>query len=293
MDTEPATPSIIRQRGLEVLGVRTSVRSVGDAASEAVVFLHGNPGSSRDWDDLLQAVAPFAHGVAFDLPGYGQADKPADWDYGAGAYCMFIHAALRELGIARAHLVMHDLGGVALLWAVANPEAFASAVLIDTGVPIGFRWHPLARLYRAPLLGELMTAAAPRSVFNLFMRFYNPQPRKLPEWFVDQIYADYDRDTRRAGLRFYRSSPPTGFERLAPVLHEMDVPALVIWGAHDIGIPVEQAELQKKSFPSAEVVVFPDSGHWPFIDDPDSARDALVGFLRRCLKSDAQPRSVA
>jgi pimeloyl-ACP methyl ester carboxylesterase len=269
------------------------MRSVGDRSSEAVVFLHGNPGSSRDWDDLLQAVAPFAYGVAFDLPGYGQADKPADWDYGAGAYCMFIHTALRELEITHAHLVMHDLGGVALLWGVANREAFASAVLIDTGVPIGFRWHPLARLYRAPLLGELMTAAAPRWVFNGFMRFYNPQPRKLPGWFVDQMYADYDKGTRRAGLRFYRSSPPTGFERLAPILREMDTPALVLWGAHDVGIPVEQAERQRESFPSAEVLVLPDSGHWPFIDDPVSAREAVVPFLRRQLEHDARARSLA
>jgi pimeloyl-ACP methyl ester carboxylesterase len=125
------------------------------------------------------------------------------------------------------------------------------------------------------------------------MRLYNPQPRKLPAWFVDQLYADYDRGTRRAGLRFYRSSPPTGFERLAPSLREMDTPALVLWGAHDVGIPVEQAELQKQSFPSAEVVVLADSGHWPFIDDADSARQAIVPFLRRQLESDPHPKPTA
>ena len=277
---------------MAILGVRTIARMVGNPSSEAVVFLHGNPGSSRDWDDLLEATAPFGHGVAFDLPGYGQADKPSDWDYGAGAYCMFVHAALRELGITRAHLVMHDLGGVALLWAVVNPEAFASAILIDTGVPIGFRWHPLARLYRAPIFGELMTAAAPRWAFNRFMRFYNPQPRKLPEWFQDQLYADYDRGTRRAGLRFYRASPPTGFERLAPMLRQLDKPALVVWGAHDVGIGVEQAERQRESFPSAEVVILPDSGHWPFIDDPAAARRAIIPFLRRQLARSERAESV-
>src|SRR5438552_1395970 len=128
MENRPRAQSTIRQQGLEVLGVHTELRYVGEPCREAVVFLHGNPGSSRDWDELLEAVSPFAYGVAFDLPGYGQADKPADWDYGAGAYCMFIHQALRQLGITRAHLVLHDLGGVALLWGVANPDAFVSAV---------------------------------------------------------------------------------------------------------------------------------------------------------------------
>lgn len=275
--------SAIRQQQIEVLGVNTVVRSVGEPASEAVVFLHGNPGSSQDWEGLLERLAPIGRGLAFDLPGFGDADKPSDWDYGAGGHCVFIHAALRELGVERAHLVMHDLGGVALLWAAANPDAFASAVIIDTGLLIDFRWHPLARLYRAPVIGELLTLRAPRRGFDLAMRLYNPQPRKLPREFLDRMYAQYEKATRRAGLRFYRAAPPTGFERLVPIFRKLDRPALVVWGAHPPAVSLEQAERQRQSFPRAEVVVFPDSGHWPYIDDPDRAAETIIPFLQRQL----------
>jgi len=51
-------------------------------------------------------------------------------------------------------------------------------------------------------------------------------------------------------------------------------------------VPVEQAERQRQTFPSAEVVVLDDSGHWPHIDDPEAAAEAVVPFLRRQLRED-------
>jgi pimeloyl-ACP methyl ester carboxylesterase len=41
-------------------------------------------------------------------------------------------------------------------------------------------------------------------------------------------------------------------------------------------------------FPSAEIVVMADSGHWPFVDNPDRVEDLVVGFLRRIVGSPAR-----
>jgi pimeloyl-ACP methyl ester carboxylesterase len=83
---------------LRALGLRVRLLQGGPvSAREAVVFLHGIPGSAQDWSDLLARVAPFARAVAFDLPGYGEADRPSDWDYSPGGYATFIAAALAEL----------------------------------------------------------------------------------------------------------------------------------------------------------------------------------------------------
>lgn len=274
----------LRQSELSAFGLRTRMLEVGPPrAEEAVVFLHGHPGSAEDWRALMEQVAPFARGVAFDLPGFGKADKPKELDYSAGTYAAYLAFALRELGIRRAHLVMHDLGGVGLLWAATHPEAFASAVLIDTGILLDFRWHPVARLYRAPPVGELMAALTTRPAFRAVMRMYNRQPRELPPAVVERWWEDYDLPSRRAALRFYRATPPVAMERLTEPLSRLDRPALVVWGAHDPAVPVEQAERQRKSFPSAEVVVLADSGHWPYLDDPKGASAAIVPFLERQL----------
>jgi pimeloyl-ACP methyl ester carboxylesterase len=278
--------SVTRAGELRLLGMRSPLVEAGPKeAREAVVLLHGNPGAAADWDELLPALGELGRVVAFDLPGFGHADKPAYLDYSAGTYATFIGAAIEHLGIERAHLVMHDLGGTGLLWAAAHPGALASVTLIDTGILLDFRWHWTARMYRAPLLGELLVRTTTRRGFRTAMRLYNPQPRPLPEAALERMWRDYEPATRRAALRFYRATPAEVMGLLRPTLSALDPPALVIWGAYDPAVPVEQAERQRESFPSAEVVVLDDSGHWPMLDDPASVAAALVPFLRRHLNA--------
>jgi pimeloyl-ACP methyl ester carboxylesterase len=273
----------LRTRELRVHGIRSPMIEAGSPeAPEAAVFVHGNPGSSRDWERLVAAVGEHGRALALDMPGFGRADKPLDFDYTVGGYAAFLAGALRGLGVERAHIVGHDFGGpFALAWAAANPDSFASAVMINTGVLLGYRWHALARIWRTPLAGELFQATATRAGFRLLLRRGNP--RGLPREFIDRMYDDYDRATRRAVLRLYRSTPPGFGEALAPRLRELDRPALVLWGAADPYIPVEQAERQRESFPRAEVIVLERSGHWPFVDDPEAVERALVPFLRERL----------
>ena len=79
-----------------VEGVRSPLIQAGPASdSEAVVFLHGNPGSRLDWGDLVGRVGEFGRALAFDMPGFGQADKPRDFDYRIEGYAAFIGGALR------------------------------------------------------------------------------------------------------------------------------------------------------------------------------------------------------
>ena len=275
----------LRSRDLDVFGLRMPAIETGPAnADEAMVFLHGHPGSSRDWEGLLLRVGEFGRGVAFDLPGLGKADKPDNWSYTIGAYGMVDTAALDRLGIKRAHLVMHDLGGGGgILWAAAHPEAFASAVIMGTGILKNYDWHGWANLMRKPVLGPLLARTTYGRAFRRTLRLQHRRGRALPEWFIDQLWEDYDYKSRRAMVTMYRNAPPGGFERLSPFFRELDRPALVLWGGKDPFVPSEQAHLQRESFPSAEVVVLEESGHWPWIDDPEGATNHIVPFLKRQL----------
>jgi pimeloyl-ACP methyl ester carboxylesterase len=268
----------VRSSELTALGMHTRVLEAGPpGAEEAVVFVHGGPGSANDWDDLLPKVAESARAIAFDLPGFGEADKPGNWfGYQAVGWATFMAAVLAKLRVKRVHLVAHDLGGdAALTWAVAHPDNFASAVLINTGVVIGYRWHLVAQLHRIPLLGNLALLAG-RIGFRSVFRFYEP---RLPRDLLDRWHRSYGWGSRRAMLRFYKATPMSGGGRLAPELARLDRPALVIWGEQNRFVPVEQAERQRESFPSAEVVVLRESGHYAHLTDRDRVAKAVVPFL--------------
>lgn len=272
-----------REREVVVEGVRSPVLEVGpEGAPEAVVFIHGNPGSSRDWERLLAEVAGFTRGIAPDMPGFGDADGPDDFEYTAASYARHLAGILDRLGIRRVHLVVHDFGGPwGLVWGVANPDAFASVTLINSGVTLGYRWHYLARIWRTPLLGELFFATETRRVTGIALKHGNP--RGLPDWYIDRVHAALsDRRTQRAVLRLYRASdhPGRSAEVLAAALRPLRLPALVVWGKHDPYLPMRLAHRQREVFPDAAVVILDDSGHWPFIDDPHAVTRAVVPFLR-------------
>jgi len=243
--------------------------------------VHGVPGSANAWDDLLPRVGAFARAVAYDLPGFGETDAPAVWDYSSSGYALHLAGVLGELGIRRAHLVLTDLGSVAMFWAAAHADAFRSAVLIDGGVPIGWRWHAVARLFRTPGIGAIAERTG-RLGFTPIMRFYtagSPLPRgQLRQW-----RRTYDRGARRALRRYYAATPVSAAEHLAPVLRRLDRPALVIWGERDRFMAAEQAERQRESFPRAEVHVIEGSGHYVHLDAPNRVADLVVPFLRRQL----------
>ena len=259
--------------------------------ADGVVFVHGNPGSSRHWDRLVGPAADAIGGpvLAPTMPGFAGAPVPPRFDFTVPAYANWLGDRIDAAGIDRAHLVMHDFGGAfGLVWAAAHPERIASLTLIDTGVLIEYRWHVLARVWRTPILGELFNAVTNRSGFGVMMR--RGQPRPLPRAFVDELFEDL-RPSGKTVLRLYRNTDESQLALLADQFRALDPPTLVLWGAHDAYLPVAQAVRQRDVFPSARVVVLPDSGHWPQGDDPEAVESNLVPFLRkaaaRCAKKTA------
>jgi pimeloyl-ACP methyl ester carboxylesterase len=265
-------------------GTRTRLIQAGPAdAAEAVVFVHGNPGSADDWERLVAAAGSAGRrAVAFDLPDFGETVAPAGFEHDVPGYAAFLDEALRELGVERVHLVLHDFGGpIGLVWAMSHPEALASLTAIDTGLLPGYRWHVLARVWRTPLAGEALQASASRPFFRFLVNLQ--EPRGLPREFVEKMYDHYDSRTRRAVLKLYRATPDPGgmSENLIELFRPRDVPALVIWGEHDAYLPSSYAHRQREAFPSADVHVLPVSGHWPYADAPETVERLLVEFLGR------------
>lgn len=276
-----ATP--VERRTLRVGDLTTPLREAGPAeSSEAVVFVHGVPGSGADFEPLLAAAGQVGRAVAFDAPGFGRAEKPEGFEHTVEGHAAFIDRALRELGVERAHLVLHDFGGPwGLAWGVENPERLASVTLICTGVPIGYRWHRRARLWRTPLSGALAMATLTRAGLGASLR--RSGPRRLPGPLVDRMYEDLDKATRRAILRLYRSAgdPAGRAPLLVEALRPLDLPALVLWGEQDPYVPAALAERQRQAFRSAEVHVLEQSGHWPFVDRAERVEELLIEHLQR------------
>jgi pimeloyl-ACP methyl ester carboxylesterase len=264
--------------------VRCVVRASGPQHErEAVVFLHGNPGSSEDWHDLLQHVGDFARALAPDMPAFGQAERPREFDYTIDGYAHYLEELLRTLNIDHVHLVLHDFGGPwGLRWAADHPTRVASLTLFNIGIVPDYKWHLAARIWKTPILGEILQALTNRARFKRVLNASNPKP--LPEAFLDRMYDETDVGLKRAQLALYRAT--SDFKALSDAaaarLVPLGLPALVIWGEGDKYISSRFAALQSQYF-RAEIHTLPNAGHWPMVDEPDQVRAWVIPFLQKQL----------
>lgn len=249
-------------------------------AAEAVVFVHGNPGSGADWRPLLDRINPFAAVVAPDMPGFGGAEKRRDIDYTVAGYARHLGGILDTLRLERVHLVAHDFGGPwSLTWAAANTERVASVSLLNTGVLLDYSWHRLARVWRTPLLGQAFQAAAVPAAARALLSYDNPG---LDRRWVEHL-AEIARPwgTKRAILDLYRSTTREMMDRLVAPLAAKEIPCQVVWGTADVYLPIEQAHRQIQPFPSADITLIDGAGHWVWLEQPDRVADVVVPFLRQ------------
>jgi pimeloyl-ACP methyl ester carboxylesterase len=263
-----------------VNGVHGPVLIGGNETSdEAVVFVHGNPDAGGDWEPLMTRVAEFATVVAPDMPGFGGADKRPDQDYTLAGYAAHLDGVVTHLGIDKVHLVAHDFGGpFALTWAAANTEKVASVTLINTGVMLDYHWHRMARLWRTPVVGELVMRATNHTTARWLLRHDNPG---LPGHWLDRIAGHLrPRGTRQAVLRLYRSSEVKQMDALVDPLRRRDPDTLVVWGDADVYLPAVLAERQRRVFPRARIEILPGVGHWAWLEQPDRVAELVVPFLR-------------
>jgi haloalkane dehalogenase len=254
-------------------------RSAGDSSDQVALLVHGYPESSYMWHRALPALADAGwRALAPDLPGYGDSepDPPATWERHVEALDRFV----AELGLGPVALVTHDWGVlVGLRWACDNPGSARALVISDGGFFADRRWHDLANLMRTPGEGERLIDSYTREAFAGALRALSPA-------MTDQALAEYWKafadDTRRRGhLELYRSGD---FDKLLPYegrLAALGVPALVMWGEDDRFAGVRMAERFHDELPGSELVVFENTGHFVWDDQPRAATEALVEFLGR------------
>ncbi len=241
------------------------------------LYLHGVPTSSDDWVAFLERTG----GIAPDLIGFGRSGKGGHLDYSIEGLAAFVGDFVDELGVDRVQLVLHDWGAAGgLVFAQRHPERVARIVLCNA-LPLleGFHWHRLARLWRRPLVGELVMGSTTRWLLARALRRGCVSPDAWPAERIAAVWDQFDQGTQRAILRLHRSADE---QRLAVTgagcLPALDAPALVIWGDRDPWLPGELAVAYASRLPHATAERIPDAGHWPWLDQPEVV-ERVAAFL--------------
>jgi len=266
------------RRHLMVDGHKIAYFDEGDGPP--VLLIHGIPTSSLLWRNIIPGLTGARRVIAPDMLNYGWSGKPERADVSIAAQARVMLGVLDALGVRRADVVAHDIGGgVAQIMAVQRPERIGKLVLSNS---VCFDSWPIPEF--KPLQAPDAESQMSLDAFVSMMREFLPQgvhdSQSLSEEAQEIMLAPWSSEEgKRALFRNFRRLNPEYTQAIASALPHLDHKTMVLWGRHDPFQKPEYAEKLAATIPHAELRWIDDGAHWLMEEKPQAVADNLRAFL--------------
>ncbi len=273
----------MRGEFVDVGGARLYYYAAGTrGAGDPVLLLHGFPTSSHLWRGVVPLMPEGHRVVVVDMLGYGRSDRPAGRDVGIRAHAERAIALMDALGIERACVAGHDLGGgVAQAMAVRWPQRVSRLCLVSS---VAFDGWPVREVKMAramlPLTRHLPATWLVSALRSDLVRGY-AEPEAGAHAIERYVKPFAGAEGRDAFVAHLSSLDAAETEALAPRLKDVPCPAAVLWGAHDPFLPQALGRRLHEAIPGSTFDVVPDARHFVPEDAPERVAATLADLLTR------------
>ena len=270
-----------RSESVDVGGRRLAVWAAGDSGP-TVLLVHGIPTNRTLWGDVVPAVQEQARVLAVDMLGYGDSDAADGWPVDLASQASYLLSALDRLGVDRAVVVGHDLGGgVAQILTVTHGERVTGLGVVNG---VCYDGWPVPVVRAAKAVWPLLRVAPPRALAAAL----RPALRLLfahqsrASGFIDRFVAPWTApDGPRALATHLRSLDSVYTQTVAPFLPRLTVPVEVVWGRKDTQMKPRYGQRLARDIPGAELTWVDDASHFVPADRPDVVVDAVLRLVGR------------
>jgi pimeloyl-ACP methyl ester carboxylesterase len=270
---------------VDLHGHRAIYRTVG--SGPPLVLIHGMVNSSRHWEQVALELADRYTVIAPDLIGHGDSATPRG-DYSLGAHAASIRDLLSVIGVERATIVGHSLGGgVAMQFFYQFPQRTERLVLVSSG-GLGDEVSPMLRAAALPGVEPALSVIAQRGVLSALWRVGQRMRdrRNKKGVYVQQVVRALRplerRGARHAFVHTLRSVIDVRGQRVSAVdrLYLLTgFPTLIVWGERDNTIPLKHGRAAHEAIPGSHFATLPNAAHFPHLDDPLGLARALGDFM--------------
>lgn len=277
-ETKPATVTVPGGRILRLPGGEMQVLEKGPRHAPPIVLLHCFACSIAWWQRMIPLLDRDHRVLALDLRGFGGSEKPGS-GYSMEDQAAFVAEALKRLGVHRATVVGHSLGGtVATALTEVPGDSVGRLVIVDQAPDesfskgLGFA----TEISTAPVIGPALWQVTPGFAVKDGLELAFAPGYEVPDGFVDEFnrmtYTSFDSDGEEGD---YMSAEP-----LDRRIERTGIPLLAIFGAEDQVYESERALAAYAKVPGARTVLVPGAGHSPIVENPRRTADFVLGFDR-------------
>lgn len=244
-----------------------------------LVLISGLGYSNWQWHKMVPLLAEKFKVIIFDNRGVGQSDKPAG-PYTAQMLAQDTVGLLDALNIEKAVIVGHSMGGfIAQALALDFPQRVEKLILCSTnfGGPNHVPVTPEAMKVLSDVSSDALTRFKNGLAVSTAPGWSEKNPAMIEEWIQWRVANPIEPVSYQAQLAIGLGLMPTAaaFEEKLP---RLNVPTLILFGAHDKVVPPANADLLSKKIAGSTVVIFPDAGHFFPIEIPEAASRAIKDF---------------
>jgi len=257
------------QAGVQTIALQgIDLQVIRQGTGLPLLLLHGGDGPQGHLPFLQRLTEQFDV-IAPTHPGFASSPIPEHFDALEDLVYLYLDL-LDALDVRNVVLMGFAMGGwVAAELAVRNTTRLAQLILVDAvGIKPGDRdTRDIADIFGVP---------APAVAKLLFH-----DPSKAPDLAamtdaqVTVLAAD------RIAHAMYTWDPYMHNPKLRYLLHRITVPTLLIWGASDGVVPVTYAEAYRAMIPGAQLVIIPEAGHLPHVEQPELILQHVLSFIAR------------
>jgi proline iminopeptidase len=262
-----------------VNGASIYYHAIGSGGAPPLIAVNGGPGFDHNYLHCSTAWDSLAKGrriVFYDQRGNGRSPVKNGGAMDVAAQVDDLEALRAHLGLERIDLLGHSWGGyLVMAYAARHPEHIDHLIIVDSAAP---KWSDTLVLFDDVFPQTMEARAATSSVdaaIRLYftMLFYSPQKR---DGFVAQA-GDY-----HYNLQVNEAvNADLGRLDLTPELAKFKMPTLVMTGRYDLNVAPVIAYRISQAIAGSKFVVFEQSGHMPFYEEPERFVAEVNGFLRR------------
>ncbi|NJL03942.1 MAG: alpha/beta hydrolase [Chloroflexaceae bacterium] len=239
---------------------------------QPIIFLHSWVGSWRYWVPMMDLVTERYRAYALDFWGFGDSDRSNGTNiYTIGAYAEMLVQFTNQMGVSRANLIGHGLGGmVAVHAARTHPDRFPRLMLVSTPL----RGQIIGETSRPNALSRLMGRSSPADTWSKLIRQMPIDNATIKQEVVD----DTEGLSENVVKAVQQSVAQTD---LLPMMNGLtNTPLLAVYGEKDSIVPPEHANvLNNESDRPHQLLVLPRLNHFPFLEDTATFGRLIMDFI--------------
>ncbi len=238
-----------------------------------IVLVHGLGCNWTLWIKQLAWLVSYRRVIAVDVRGSPQS-RPAAQGWSTADMAADLRAVVEDARLVKPVLVGLSMGGTIILqYALDYSDALSHLVVVDTPACLPKEYQQQQEQQQEVHLINTVSVAE-TAQRRLSRYFASSQDRRLEQWLVAMVAATETDNYRSQAHATFAFAFNEGDR-----LREIAVPTTVIWGAHDVMLPVFVARIIQQAIPHATLRIIEGAGHFVNLEAPEAFNALLAEVL--------------